>query len=273
MASNLACVGLAVANEAELSALIRAVRPNAFGFGHVAGVELLRWEDPSGARLVLGLRDGQVVSLLPSFGSGHTTRLAGVRRANDDVAIAAVVDEDGEQLTSLALELEQIRLLADSSVDQSLAAITFLGRRVTVHEDSDAFAGSPESLLDRNADPNEPPPTHYVESGLKWPPRVGDESFFSYGVFGESAHSEAGGRFAGRVIDAERRTVQQSGQTFIVAHVRAVGIDASVCLSGTEFDTVPEPGQVLAGEVFIVGSVPELEQPTTRSRWRPRRRA
>jgi hypothetical protein len=273
MASNLACVGLAAANEADLNALIRAVRPNAVGFGHVAGIELLRWEDPSGARLVLGLQDGRVISLLPSFAAGHETRLAGVRRANDEVAIAAVVDDDGEQLTSLALELEQIRLLGDSSVDEALAAITFLGRRVTVHEDSDAFARSAASLLDPNAGPNEPPPTHYVEHGLKWPPRVGDESFFSFGVFGEPAHAEAGGRFAGRVIHAERRTVQQSGQTFIVATVRSVGIDASVCLSGTEFDTVPVPGQVIAGEVFIVGSVPALEQPNTRSRWWQRRRA
>ena len=273
MASNLACVGLSVATETELNELVRAVRPTAVGIGHVAGVEVLRWEDPSGARLVLGLQDGQITSLLPSFAAEHTTRLARLRRANDSVAIAAVVDESGEQLTSLAFEPEQIGLLADDGVDAALAAITFLGRRVTVHEDSDAFGRSADSLLDPNADPSKPAPAHYVERGLKWPPRVGHESFISYGVFGEPAHAEAGARFAGVVIDAERRTVQQSGQTFIAATVQTIGIYASVCLSGTEFDAVPRPGQVLAGEVFVVGSVASPEQQNQKSRWWQRRRA
>jgi len=272
MESNLACIGLATADEAALNVLVRAVLPSAVRFGRVADVELYRWEDRSGARLILGVKNGHVVSLLPSFAAEQSTRLADLRRVNADVAIAAVIDEDGEQLTSLALELEQIRLLTDHSVESAAAAISFLGRRVSVHADSEAFSRSVDSLLDPNADPNQPPSAHYIERGLKWPPRVGNESFFSYGVFADPTHAEAGARFAGVVIHSERRTVQQSGQTFVVSTINTVGIEATVCLSGAEFAEVLQPGQVVAGEAFIVGSVPALEQSKPVSRWWQRRR-
>jgi hypothetical protein len=273
MASNLACIGLAAANEAELNTLVGGVLPRAVRFGRDGEVELYRWQDPSGARLIVGMRDGQVISLLPSFAAERSTRLAGVRRANADVAIASVVDEDGEQMTSLALELEQIRLLPEDVVDSAAAAITFLGRRVSVHTDSEAFSHSAESLLDPKADPNEPAPAHYIERGLKWPPRVGDESFFSYGVFTDPTGAEAVARFAGVVRHSERRAVHHSGQAFVVATIQTVGIEATVCLSGAEFADALQPGQVVAGEAFVVGSVPELEQTKPAHRWWRRRRA
>lgn len=273
MASNLACVGLAAACQAELSALVDAVLPSAVRLGQGAGVELLRWEDPSGARLVFVVDDGQVVSFLPSFASAASTRLAHVNRLNADVAIAAVVDDEGEQLTSVAFELEQIRLLPDHPVKSALAGVSFLGTRISVHLDSEAFGRSPESLLDPNADPDEPPPAHYVERGFKWPPRVGEESFFSYGVFGDPSQAKAHGRFSGVVLHAERRTVRQTGQSFIVAKVQTVGIEANVCLSGLEFEGVPEPGQIIAGDVFIVGSMPELEPSSPTRRWWQRARS
>jgi hypothetical protein len=272
MASNLACVGLAASGSDDFEALVAAARPNAVRFGRVADVELLRWEDPSGARMVFRISDGQVVDFLPSFAADPTTRLGQVRRANKTVATAAVVDSAGDQLTSLAFECEQFRLLPDRPVDSALASVVFLGRKVSVHADDEAFGNSQDSLLDPNADLNAPAPPHYMERGLKWPPRVGSESFFSYGVFGEASQAGAGARFAGVVTGAERRTVHQTNQTFIVARVRTVGIDVSVCMSSNEVDAVPHPGQIIAGDVFIVGSIPALEAPQETRRWWQRAR-
>jgi len=226
-------------------------------------MELLRWEDPSGARMVLGISNGQVVDFLPSFAAPPRTALAQIRRANQDVALADVLDaENGDQLTALAFGCEQFRLLPDQPLDSALASVVFLGRNLSIHADEEAFGASTESLLDPKADVSAPPPVHYVERGLKWPPRVGSESFFSYGIFGEPAQAEAVGRFAGIVTNAERRIVQLTNQTFIAARVRTiVGIETNVCMSGTEFEEVPQPGQVIAGEVFIVASMPALERP------------
>ena len=84
--------------------------------------------------------------------------------------------------------------------------MVFLGRSISVHTDSEAFGNSVASLLDANADPASLAPSNYVDRGWKWPPRVAEESFFSYGVFGEPSKSNATARFAGTVISAERRT-------------------------------------------------------------------
>lgn len=270
MASNLECIGMAASSREAFSELAASARSRAIAFGRVGDVTLLRWEDPSGARLILGEVNGDVIEFLPSFASERTTRLARLRAANDEVAIAAVVAADGEQLTSVAFECEQRRLLPDHELDEAQASLIFLGRDVSVHADAASFAISPASLLDPNADANAPAPSHYVERGWKWPPRVGAESFFSHGVFGDASSASAGARFAGQVLSAERRTVELSNQTFIVAHVHTVGIEATVCLSGVAFDSPPRPGEVLEGEVFVVGSVRGLESAPRLRQWRSR---
>lgn len=71
-----------------------------------------RWEDPSGSRLVLGIQDGQLVDLLPSFASHPGSQLAGVSALNPEVAAADVVDDEGETLTRMAIELDERRLLS-----------------------------------------------------------------------------------------------------------------------------------------------------------------
>ena len=271
MASNLACVGLAVADTAELTGLIRAVLPDAAVVGSGQGVELLRWEDPSGARLLLHRQEGQIRSVLPSYSGEPSTRVAAVHRANPTVAVADVTDERGEVVTRLALELEQMPLLTDALDGGAPAAITFLGRKVTVHPDAAAFGRSPDSLLDPNADPNRPPPAHVAERGLAWPPRLGAESFLSYGVFGEPEQANAWARVAGTVLRAERRTVERTGQRFVVATVRTLGMVASVCLSGVELGGELAPGNVVSGDVYVVGSVPVLERPSPSTRWWRRR--
>ena len=260
---------MAASNAAEFAALVNDVRSRAVRFGNVGNLELLRWDDPSGARFVFGIEGGKVVDFLPSFSVEPATSLARVRMVNDDIATAAVVDDDGDQLTGFTFELEQFRLLAERTVESALAAVVFLGRSISVHTDSEAFSNSVASLLDANADTASPAPSHYVDRGWKWPPRVAEESFFSYGVFGEPSKSNANARFAGTVISAERRTNEETKQTFIVVKVCTTGIDATVCVSGDELDSVPLPGQVIAGDVFIVGSIPILEPAqASRRRWR-----
>lgn len=267
VASNLGCIGMATADTTGFAALVNRARPSAVSFGRAGDVDLLRWEDPSGARLVFGVSDGQVVDFLPSLAANATTRLADVQIHNPDVATASVVDETGDQLTALAFELEQKRLLPSSPVTTADAAVVFLGRNVTLHSDRDAFGDSPASLLNPSVDADEPPPPHVIERGLQWPFRVGSESFFSYGVFGDTADAQAIARFAGVVIAAESRTNQLTEQAFTVAQIHTVGINANVCLQDGELDTVPQPGQVVAGEAFVAASIPALEAAGTRRRW------
>ena len=109
MASNLACIGLEMADANAFNDLVSAVLPQAAPLGPVGDIEILRWEDPSGARLIFGVRQGSVVDFLPSLSSHSGIRLGDLAPANDDVVTAKIVDDDGEQVTSAAFELEQRR--------------------------------------------------------------------------------------------------------------------------------------------------------------------
>jgi hypothetical protein len=65
VSSKLGCVGLAVEAGDQLDQLIAAVLPAADSLGRNGDVEVLRWQDPSGARLIIGIEDGERVDLLP----------------------------------------------------------------------------------------------------------------------------------------------------------------------------------------------------------------
>lgn len=146
------------------------------------------------------------------------------------MAVAAVVDEDGDQTTSLAVEVEQRRLLPEDEPVEAVASTVALGCEVWVFANEVEYEQSDVSLLDPSTKGTEPPP-HYVERGLKWPTRMAAESFFSFGVFAERADAEAYARMSGTVVAAERRRVQQTGQEVIVAQLRVIGMDITACLS------------------------------------------
>jgi hypothetical protein len=259
VASNLECVGLGVADKTGLQRLMDGALADATHLGAVDGVTVLRWEDPSGARLVLAVRDRKVLDLLPSFAGEPGARLDRVGAANGAVAIADVVDEDGEQTTMIAVELEQRRFLAVAAGPVAgPASVVALGVDVTVHAGAEAFAASDASLLSTDGgDPGEPP-AHVVERGLPWPPRMAAESLISYGVFGPAEQAEAYARLNGTVLRAERRTVAATGARFVVARVRTVGLDLDLCLPTP---VVPEPGAVIGGTVFLVASLPFATNP------------
>jgi hypothetical protein len=257
-------VGLAVADGPELGRLIDRVRGAARPVGSFDGVEVFRWHDPSGAGLVLGVRDGDVADLLPVFASTAGGLVADCSLVNESVAAAAVVDADGEQLTAMTFEAEQFRQLKAYGRPVSGAArVAALGVSVTVHADAEAFSAAPASLLDPDGDPDAPPPAHYVERGWSWPPRIAAESFISYGVFGDPAQSTAHARLAGTVLRASHRNCELTGQGFSVATVRTVGFETDLCLADTEHPATPEPGSIIAGTVFLTAIIDTAELPAS----------
>jgi hypothetical protein len=169
-------------------------------------------------------------------------------------------------LTSLAVELEQRRLLA-TEIERADAAVVAFGQSVSAFADAATFGASRDSLLDPNADLDAEPPPIYAERGLPWPTRMAAESFIAYGVFPQDADARALARLNGVVLAASRRTTAHTAQSFIVARVRTAGFEVDLCMSAEEHPEVPTPGQVVGGEVFLVGSIPNLEQPTTAKRW------
>jgi hypothetical protein len=201
---------------------------------------LLRWQDPSGVRMLFTTSSAGISRMTPSLAGDPGSVLTAVRKVNDDVAVADVAP-DGETLTRMSIELEEFPLLGGGTF-AGPASVVALGIEVTVHDNADAFAASDASLLRGSS------------SDSDEPLRLGAESFMPYGMFGPSSGVTATALLAGTVLRAERRTVRLTGQEFVVAHVRTVGFEADVCLPGVGLG-LPQPGNVIAGEVFLVGSL------------------
>jgi hypothetical protein len=217
------------------------------------------------------VRDGRSEEFLPSLAAPPGAILGPMRALNDEVSAADVFDEDGEQSTSLAVELEERVLLDHSSNEGGRASIIALGQDVTVHRNSDEFAESRASLLDPNADLDEPAPPHFAERGLPWPVRMGSESFISYGVFNPGPEAAATALLNGVVLRSDRRINSISGHAFVVARVRTAGFEADVCLRGAEHPNALEPGQIVSGRVFLTASLATFSDspsaPASRRRW------
>jgi len=262
MTSNLDCIGLGVEDQAALRALITEVLPKSVSLGVAGGVDVRRWEDPSGSRIVLGVRQKEIVDLLPSFAAPTDARLGDVHPVTEEIVVGDVLDENGEMLTRLAMGLEERRFFPSNAEIGCSASVVALGVDVTVHQDEEAFGKSPESFLD-GAHEGEEPPATYAERGLKWPPRMGAESFISQGLFGEpNAHA----RLYGTVLVSERRTVSDTGKSVVVVAVRTVGFTARICIPGDSLATDPAAGNVVGGTVYLVGSIPELLEGRERQR-------
>ena len=143
------------------------------------------------------------------------------------------------------------------------ARITALGVDVRIYPGADAFAASPASQLDPSA--GQEPPPHYREHGWTWPPRLGAESFISYGVFDPPAQARPHARLSGTVLRAGQRVCALTGQPFTVATVSTAGFAADVCLAASEHPGPPAPGTIISGTVSLsaafVAPLPCCSQP------------
>ena len=111
MTSALACVGLEVSDETGLDWLVTSAHRAVREIGVFNGVHVGRWQDGSGAALILGWRSGELLDFIPAYTAARGGLLSDCHLINESVAAAAVVDAGGRQLTAMAFEAEQYRQL------------------------------------------------------------------------------------------------------------------------------------------------------------------
>jgi len=119
----------------------------------------------------------------------------------------------------------------------------------------------------RGGDVGEPMPERYAELGITGPLRFGAESFISYGLF-DSTEPTAHAWLAGTVQRSERRRVELTEQSFVVARVRSTGSRrTSACRTPEKIRSRSRPGDRGHG-------LPRLDRGSPRpTRVRGRRRA
>ncbi len=254
MVSNLDCIGLGVSDEAELDEMLARLLPSCAVLGVAGDVEVRRWQDASGARLVIGLRGGEPFELLPSYAGPVGARLGGLRPMTEDVVEADVVDDQGETLTRAALELEERRFLAgDVHAGPVPVALVALGTEVSLHRDAGAFGRSASSLVGSRQGTGRR--QGHVRGAAGKPMRLSAESFLAYGLFGDPG---AYCRLHGTVVASEVRKNAVSGREFVAALVRCAGFEVTLCTPCDGLAAPPEPGNVLGGTSFLVGSAPSI---------------
>ena len=256
MTSALACVGLAVSDADELQWLVTSAHRAIGETGVFGGIRVGRWQDDSGAALILGWQYGELLDFAPVYTTASGGLLAGCRLINESVAFAKVVDTDGHQLTAMTFEAEQYRhLLALGHQVSGPARITALGVDITIYPDADAFAASPASQLHPSPGSAPEPPPHYRENGWSWPPRLGAESFISHGVFADPAQAGSRARLSGTVLGAARHVCALTRQPFIVAAIRTAGFEADLCLAASDHPEAPVPGNIISGTVVLSAAI------------------
>jgi hypothetical protein len=77
MSSALACIGLVVSDDAEFNLLVKNALTGIREIGTFGGVYVGRWQDDSGAALILGLHDGQLADFTFAYAGTGGALLAG----------------------------------------------------------------------------------------------------------------------------------------------------------------------------------------------------
>jgi hypothetical protein len=253
VSSALACLGLAVSDDAEFNVLLKHAVLGLREVGTFGGVYVGRWQDDSGAALTLGLLDGQVADFTFGYAGTSGGLVANCRLIHEAIAWAQVTNEAGQQVTAMAFEAEQYRqLAADRRWVAGPARITALGLDVTVYPGPEAFAASPASQVHLAPSIASPPPPDWDGP---WPPRLAAESFTSYAGIADHPHLQSRAWLSGTVLGATRRVSGLTGQSFTVATVRTAGFEATLCLAGTDHPDLPEPGTVIGGTVVLSAAI------------------
>jgi hypothetical protein len=230
----LGCIGLDV-SDSSFDTLVAEVLPASVYMGTADGVEYRRWQDLSGARLVLGLEDGEVVDDLPSFHGRVGALLNHVEQANEDVAMVTVVDDAERLEMPTPVWLEQLPFLTAPVSARVAVAVTAFGCSVVVYRDVDEF----ERL------------TRHV--------RAAPEAYAAnmYGLDPDELQARAW--ISGTVLSCEELVTQYTGQTFFAARVRTYGMTVTMCLASDAHPVAPEPGQIIGGGCCVVASIHALE--------------
>ncbi|SEF24196.1 hypothetical protein SAMN05421837_102607 [Amycolatopsis pretoriensis] len=218
------------------------------------------WTDPSGARLVAQVRNGEIEFLLPSLaGTTPAIPVRDVRLVDDETAMLDLLDDvDRQLICPVAVELEDRAVLAHHGgrLESGSLVLAALAEDVTVHADAEAYFASQDD--DK--------------------PKFGADHFIPSGTFALAEPSpdwtpSAHALFAGEVIDVETPVNTVTGTAFHRIRVRTIAaIELEVAIAATDLEQPPARGNVVSGTFFLTGRLglqptDPAENPPKRRRW------
>ncbi|RSN25573.1 hypothetical protein DMC61_27745 [Amycolatopsis sp. WAC 04169] len=255
MSSHFGTIGIDVTSEEEFGERVVSLISTGTARRITKKISEHVWTDPSGARLVAQVHNGQIEFLLPCLaGSAPAVPVGDIRLVDDETAMLALLDGvGGELICPIAVELEDRAVLAHSGgrLESGSLVLAALAEEVTVHADADAYSAAQDGELEFAAD-------HFIPSGTFSP----EESAPGWTP---SAHA----LFAGEVVEVETPVNTVTGTSFHRIRVRTIAaIELDVAIATTELERPPARGNIVAGTFFLTGSLGlQPENPAKRRGW------
>lgn len=196
--------------------------------GEIRGGQLIQFADASGAQInILAVEPYAAFAGFESV----TQTFAHVSMVNDVLAFLEILDSFGTVLTSVTVNLSQGPLLVDQPTQEwQQVGVTALGIDTNVYPDAETYEAATGEVL-----------------GL-----LVSEGAQVVATGSGAAAPDASASFSARVLDAEYRHNQLTGQRFIHATVDGA-FPFDVCLP--DGDEVPAKGSVIAGTAMLTAAV------------------
>lgn len=196
--------------------------------GEIRGGQLIQFADASGAQInILAVEPYAAFAGFESV----TQTFAHVSMVNDVLAFLEILDSFGTVLTSVTVNLSQGPLLVDQPTQEwQQVGVTALGIDTNVYPDAETYEAATGEVL-----------------GL-----LVSEGAQVVAAGSGAAAPDASASFSARVLDAEYRHNQLTGQRFIHATVDGA-FPFDVCLP--DGDEVPAKGSVIAGTAMLTAAV------------------
>lgn len=227
MSTDLKSIGLGFSTWQD--AVEAAIASNALSVtGEVRGGQLIQFADRSGAQInILAVEPFATFAGFDSV----TQTYAHVDMLTDVVALCEIVDPLGNALTTVTCNLAQGPLLAEDGQQQfQPLAVTALGIDTAVYPSAVEYENATGNVL-----------------GM-----ILSEGAQSVAAGTGATAPDASAEFSARVLEAEYRTAELTGQRFIHATVDGP-FPFDVCLP--DAPELPQRDEVIAGTVMLVASI------------------
>jgi len=223
VASNLACIGLAVWRRSDFREMVAAARAEAETIAKDGEVGVHLWTDASGARLIITTEGDLVRVVVPTFYAAPGAIMSEPQAVDGGLVLAELVNEHDEVITEIACQLEELSLLGAAEPPvEGPASLVVLGTSARVTGRADAATPAPV--------------------------------FEPTGAY--AASTDATAHLTGVVLAVEERAVERTGQGFTAARVQTDGFQVTLCVPAGEPHLAA--GDVVDVDGYVVASMPSL---------------
>jgi len=257
MAGHFECIGFATSDQDAFLSRVSDAARTAQRKSLRNGRTLLLWDDPSGARLVIGLTpDNEVECLTPSFiGVSRVSLGLQTLRDTDDCEFCAVsagnvMDSENEcEAYPLAFQIDDFPVVRERLLQERVTlSVTAFAEDIRVWGD-EADYNADESLV-FGGEIDTPRATPLV--------RYGTESLVPTGMFkSEGGNLSPHILMSARVVRAQHRVNSETMVPFQWALVRTYAAQLDLVAAAADLPGELEPGNIVRGTFWCVGQVIE----------------